>query len=61
MLYAAHLSIPHVWLDAHPPVLSMWYDKLLSIVPYEKLSNLLQETLDDFVKEKGSTIFAATS
>lgn len=37
-LYAARLSILQVWLEVHPPTISMWYDKILSILPYERLS-----------------------
>ncbi len=51
MLYAARLSILQVWLDVHPPTISIWYDKLLSFLPYERLSHVLQATLEDFVKE----------
>lgn len=51
MLYATRLSILHTWLDVNPPTLPMWHEKLLSIFPYERLSNVLQGTLDDFIKE----------
>ena len=51
MLYAARLSILQVWLDVHPPTISIWYDKLLSFLPYERLSHVLQVTLEEFVKE----------
>ena len=51
MLYAARLSILHVWLDVHPPTISIWYDKLLSFPPNARLSHVLQATLEDFVKE----------
>ncbi len=44
MLYAPRLSILHVWLDVNPPTLAMWYDKLLSIVPFERLSHVLLGT-----------------
>ena len=51
MLYAAFLAILQVWLDAHPPTISIWYNKLLSLLPYERLSHVLQATLEDFFKE----------
>lgn len=48
MLYAACLSVLHGLM--YTCLLSMWYDKLLSIVPYERLSHVLQGSLDEFVK-----------
>ena len=50
MLYAARLAILQVWLDVDPPTISIWYDKLLSVLPYEQLSHVLQATLEDFVR-----------
>lgn len=41
----------HVWLDSHPPTLSLWYDELLSFLLSERLSNALRGTLDEFVEE----------
>ena len=51
MLDAARLSIPQVWFDVHPPTISISYDKLLSFLPHEWLSHVLQATLEDFVKQ----------
>ena len=40
MLCAAHLSILQVCLGVRPPTIFIWYNKLLSLLPYEWLSNV---------------------
>ena len=49
-LYAARLTILQKWLDEDPPDIKMWYDKLMSILPLERLSHVLRGTLEQFVR-----------
>lgn len=51
MLYAARLSILHVWIKEHSPTLTLWREKLLSLLPYERRHNVLDGTLDTFVND----------
>ena len=50
-LYAARLTILHKWLDEDPPNIAMWYEKCMSILPLERLSHVVRNTLDVFVGE----------
>ena len=50
-LYAARLTILHKWLDEDPPNITMWYEKCMSILPLERLSHVIRNTLDVFVRE----------
>ena len=50
-LYAARLSILQKWLDDGPPDIKMWYEKLMSILPIERLSYVLKGTLAEFVND----------
>ena len=49
--YAARLSILQKWLDEDPPDIKLWYEKLMSILPMERLSYVLRGTLADFVND----------
>lgn len=51
MLYAARLSILHVWIEQHPPTVTLWREKLLALLPYERRHNVLDGTLDTFVND----------
>ena len=50
-LYAARLSVLQKWLDGDPPDITLWYEKLMSILPMERLSYVLRDKLTEFVND----------
>ena len=50
LLYAARLSILSKWIDDSPPNEVLWYEKVLRLMPLERLSCVLRGALSDFAE-----------
>ena len=50
LLYAARLSILHKWVEENPPNTLLWLEKVLRLMPLERLSCVLRGALSEFME-----------